>query len=135
MRAVFLGAGSLTVSTARVLLKRGHEVVVIERDKDVIETLSEEIDCGFIHDAYPEPPGCQMELGLPQSPSALARVNLNLAVTINAPGTELVTSAVTPAGSAQAPDGAVVNVSVGGPDGYSASCTATVAGGSAHEKP
>ncbi|MCP5303896.1 MAG: TrkA family potassium uptake protein [Chromatiaceae bacterium] len=49
MRAVFLGAGSLTVSTARVLLKRGHEVVVIERDKDVIETLSEEIDCGFIH--------------------------------------------------------------------------------------
>ncbi|MCA9514163.1 MAG: hypothetical protein KC635_04415, partial [Myxococcales bacterium] len=86
------------------------------------------LDCGFIHDAYPEPQGCQMELGLPQSPSALARVNLNLAVTINAPGTELVTSAVTPAGSAQAPDGAVVNVSVGGPDGYSASCTATVAG-------
>ena len=48
MRAVFLGAGSLTLNTARVLLKRGHEVVMIERDREVIDTLSEELDCGFI---------------------------------------------------------------------------------------
>jgi trk system potassium uptake protein TrkA len=49
MRAVFVGAGSLAVTTTRYLLKRGHEVVIIERDKDVIETLSPELDCGFLH--------------------------------------------------------------------------------------
>jgi trk system potassium uptake protein TrkA len=49
MRAVFLGAGSLTLNTARGLLKHGREVVLIERDKEVIEALSEELDCGFIH--------------------------------------------------------------------------------------
>lgn len=49
MRAVFLGGGSLAVNTARVLLNRGHEVVLIELDKQVIDRLSEELDCGFIH--------------------------------------------------------------------------------------
>jgi trk system potassium uptake protein TrkA len=49
MKAVFLGGGSLTLSTARVLLKRGHEIVLIERDKETIEAVSEELDCGFIH--------------------------------------------------------------------------------------
>ena len=49
MRAVFLGAGSLTVMTARLLLKRGHEVVVIERDKARIEALSTDLNCGFLH--------------------------------------------------------------------------------------
>ena len=49
MRAVFLGAGSLTLNTARVLLKRGHEVVLIERDREVVDAVSEELDCGFIH--------------------------------------------------------------------------------------
>jgi trk system potassium uptake protein TrkA len=49
MKAVFLGAGSLTLSTSRVLLKRGHEIVLIERDKEVIEAVSEELDCGFIN--------------------------------------------------------------------------------------
>ena len=37
MRAVFLGGGSLAVNTARALLKRGHEVVLIELDKKVID--------------------------------------------------------------------------------------------------
>jgi trk system potassium uptake protein TrkA len=49
MRAVFLGGGSLAVNTARALLKRGHEVVLIELDQKVIDMLSEELDCGFIH--------------------------------------------------------------------------------------
>ena len=49
MRAVFIGAGSLTVSTARLLRKRGHEVVIIERDKALIESLTSDLDCGFIH--------------------------------------------------------------------------------------
>jgi len=37
------------VTTAQFLLRRGHEVVIIERDKDRIQALSEEIDCGFLH--------------------------------------------------------------------------------------
>lgn len=49
MRAVFVGASALTVMTARHLVKRGHEVVVIERDRERIESLAEELDCGFLH--------------------------------------------------------------------------------------
>ncbi|MDX9766046.1 MAG: NAD-binding protein [Ectothiorhodospiraceae bacterium] len=49
MRAVFIGAGSLAVMTARLMLKRGHEVVMIERDKARIEALSDELDCGFLN--------------------------------------------------------------------------------------
>lgn len=48
MRAVFVGASSLAVMTTRLLLKRGHEVVMIERDKERIDTLAEELDCGFL---------------------------------------------------------------------------------------
>ena len=49
MRAVFIGAGSLTVMAARLLLGRDHEVIIIEKDKDTIDELSSELDCGFIH--------------------------------------------------------------------------------------
>jgi Trk K+ transport system NAD-binding subunit len=40
MWAVFPGGGSLAVTTARALLNRGHEVVMIELDKQVIDTPS-----------------------------------------------------------------------------------------------
>ncbi len=49
MRAVFIGASHLAITTARYLLRRGHEVVVIERDKSLIDNLSADMDCGFIH--------------------------------------------------------------------------------------
>jgi len=49
MRAVFVGASSLVVMTAKSLLKRGHEVVIIERDKERIESLTETLDCGVIN--------------------------------------------------------------------------------------
>ena len=49
MRAVFIGAGAITVMTARTLVKRGHEVVIIEREQERIDALVEELDCGFIH--------------------------------------------------------------------------------------
>jgi len=49
MRAVFIGAGVLAVATVSYLLKRGHEVVIIERNKEVIQELSLELDCGFLH--------------------------------------------------------------------------------------
>ncbi len=49
MRAVFVGAGSLTVMTAGILLKHGHEVVIVEIDKARIDELAETLDCGFVH--------------------------------------------------------------------------------------
>ena len=49
MRAAFIGAGAIAVMTARTLAKRGHEIVIIERDKARIDALSGELDCGFIH--------------------------------------------------------------------------------------
>jgi trk system potassium uptake protein len=48
MRAVFIGAGSLAIMTARQLIRRGHEVVILEQDKAVLDGLKEELDCGFL---------------------------------------------------------------------------------------
>jgi trk system potassium uptake protein TrkA len=49
MRVVFIGASPLVVTTARLMLKRGHEVVIVEPDRALIDSLAEELDCGFIH--------------------------------------------------------------------------------------
>ena len=49
MRAVFIGAGSLALMTTQLLLKRNHEVVIIEQEKSQIETLTVNMDCGFLH--------------------------------------------------------------------------------------
>lgn len=49
MRIVFVGAGNLAVTTTRDLLQHGHEVVIVESEKERIEELSGEIDCGFLH--------------------------------------------------------------------------------------
>lgn len=48
MRAVFVGASSLAIMTAKSLLKRGHEVVIIERNKERIASLAETLDCGVL---------------------------------------------------------------------------------------
>jgi trk system potassium uptake protein TrkA len=48
MRTVFIGASSLSVTTAKLLLKHGHEVVLIEQEKETIDALSSELDCGFV---------------------------------------------------------------------------------------
>jgi trk system potassium uptake protein len=49
MRTVFIGAGEISIETAQVLVTKGHEVIIIETDKDRIEELSEQIDCSFLH--------------------------------------------------------------------------------------
>ena len=49
MRTVFVGAGTVSIETAKVLIKRGHEVVIIDTDKTKIDELSEEMDCSFLH--------------------------------------------------------------------------------------
>jgi len=48
MRAVFVGAGKVSVGTAKALIEKGHEVVIIETDKAKIDELSEEMDCSFL---------------------------------------------------------------------------------------
>lgn len=48
MRVVFVGASTLSVTCARLLIEKGHEVVLIDEDEEVIEDLSEELDCGLI---------------------------------------------------------------------------------------
>ncbi len=48
MRAVFIGASALTVMTAKILLKRAHEIVIVDSNKQKIETLTNEMDCGFL---------------------------------------------------------------------------------------
>ncbi len=49
MRAVFIGAGELACMTARQLLEKRYEVVIIEQDKERIDELSRDMDVGFIH--------------------------------------------------------------------------------------
>jgi len=49
MRIVFVGAGDLTLETALLLIRRGHEVVIIEADRQKIDDLSEQMDCSFLH--------------------------------------------------------------------------------------
>ena len=49
MRIVLVGGSSVAVDTARLLLGRHHEVVIIERDKDRVAVLAETLDCGFLH--------------------------------------------------------------------------------------
>lgn len=49
MRAVFVGASTLAVTATRRLLAGGHEVVIVDRDRERIDALSAELDCGFLH--------------------------------------------------------------------------------------
>lgn len=49
MRVVFLGAGDTAVRTARILIGRGDEVVIIETRRDLIDKYSDELDCSFLH--------------------------------------------------------------------------------------
>ena len=46
---VFIGASSLAVATAERLLRVGHEVIIIENDKAVIDSLMGQIDCVFVN--------------------------------------------------------------------------------------
>jgi len=49
MRIVFSGAGPMTIMAVQLLTEQGHEVIIIELDKDKIDRLSEELDCSFLH--------------------------------------------------------------------------------------
>lgn len=49
MRVVVIGGGSLGARAARLLIQRGHEVVVVESDPETAQAIDESIDCGVIH--------------------------------------------------------------------------------------
>lgn len=48
MRVVIVGAGSLGARTARLLARRGHEVVLIESDPAAAQAIGGTVDCGVI---------------------------------------------------------------------------------------
>ena len=49
MRAVFIGTNELTLHTARLLIDGGHEVVIVESDRQRIDEITDELDCGVLH--------------------------------------------------------------------------------------
>jgi len=48
LRAVFVGGGSFSLRTAQTLLQRKHEVVIVEREQEVIASIQDELDCGCL---------------------------------------------------------------------------------------
>jgi trk system potassium uptake protein TrkA len=48
MRVIIVGGGSLGSRTARLLIGRGYEVVLIESDPEIAQSASESLDCGVI---------------------------------------------------------------------------------------
>jgi len=49
VRIVFVGASDLSLETAKLLIDRKHEVVIIESEKEKIEEISDVMDCSFLH--------------------------------------------------------------------------------------
>ena len=49
MRIVLIGASPVALATARILVARHEEVVIIDRDKQKIESVAQSVDCGFLH--------------------------------------------------------------------------------------
>jgi trk system potassium uptake protein TrkA len=56
MRIVFVGAGDVSVETAKTLIAQDHEIIMIDINKDRIEQLSDSLACSFIvgDGAHPE---------------------------------------------------------------------------------
>lgn len=49
MRVVIVGASPLGIASAKTLVARGIDVVIVDRDKQKIESLTDNLDCGFVH--------------------------------------------------------------------------------------
>jgi trk system potassium uptake protein TrkA len=49
MRIVFVGTGTVTLMTARRLIEHGHEVIIIESNRDALDQWSESMDCSFLY--------------------------------------------------------------------------------------
>lgn len=49
MRVVFVGAGEVSARTAEFLIGKGHEVIIIDKDSERLEALSDHLDCSFLN--------------------------------------------------------------------------------------
>lgn len=49
MRVAFVGASSIAVATARALSRRGHDIVVVDRDREKLDQIAQDLDGGFLH--------------------------------------------------------------------------------------
>lgn len=48
MRVILIGASTVAVVTAQTLVTRKYDVVIVEQDKERIDALKDELDCGYI---------------------------------------------------------------------------------------
>ena len=48
MRSVFVGCSDIAIETAKILIERKHEVIIIDTSKERLEELSEGLDCSFL---------------------------------------------------------------------------------------
>jgi trk system potassium uptake protein TrkA len=49
VRIAIIGAGEIGVLTARALIDDGHEVILIDTDRDRLDRLERRLDCSFLH--------------------------------------------------------------------------------------
>lgn len=49
MRVVVVGASREAVVMARLLVERGHELILVDHDRARIDELEDELDCAFLH--------------------------------------------------------------------------------------
>jgi len=49
MRVVVVGASEQAVVMAGLLIDRGHELILVDRNRDRIDELEEELNCAFLH--------------------------------------------------------------------------------------
>jgi trk system potassium uptake protein TrkA len=49
MRMIVVGASRFGLATLREAIEKGHEAVLVDRDRDRLDAISDEIECGLIH--------------------------------------------------------------------------------------
>ncbi len=49
MRIVIVGGGSIAAGTVQILTRRSHQVVLVDIDKERLDAIAEEVDCGLLH--------------------------------------------------------------------------------------
>lgn len=49
IRIVFVGGSSLATAAARILTERGHEVVIIDSDREKLDAIGKSLDIGLLH--------------------------------------------------------------------------------------
>jgi len=49
MRVAFVGASSLSIATAQALSRRGHDVVIVDSDREKLDRIAESLEGGFLH--------------------------------------------------------------------------------------